>query len=314
MWPKIKSSIGEGIRRSYEAARNEKNHQRGEALLRGIVEITRSGSTPFSMRLEEALKDGGIEKIFYNVPKWEDVPKYVAPGTKDPLKRDLDWIADNHFLCGGGAVALAVLALFAGGAAFPTIQNVYVPKQPSLYGASETRDIKKSMSGKTLYEIVEPYIGKAKELSLADAKEIISLTSGRYIPSQGTFSGNGINFRIWNPGIEPESMKELYVDTRGNLGQSLGPSTTLADVLNRVVLRDNDNTIKSITIDFVKKNYGVDVTPQDISVERISGNLFHDVKYTPNGKPKATVFSTPTGHINFLREHTLFIPYEAMKQ
>ena len=200
-----------------------------------------------------------------------------------------------------GVLTLAVAAAAGGDTWHATDQEIKIP------------DIKRSPSGKTLYQIVEPYVGSKQELSDADAKEIISLTSGRYFPISTTFNGTGIEFKIWDPRAASKPHQEVYLRTRGNPGSNLASSTTLADILNRVVIRDDDSTIKSIVVGFIGKNYGVVVSSEDVLIERTGNRLLHDVKYVPGGKPTETKFSTPTGHINFLGNHVIFVPYLAMK-
>ncbi len=290
----------------YAAARKAGDAEAGDALIRRVIQQTRMHTPDFSLGLEILINEVGIKSIFDMAETWRDLTAKIGSSRTARPKTITERIRLEPIPYIVIPAVAATVGLLAGGIAFRDVKIIEVPSQQ--VSIDSPYAIKRSPSGRTAYQIFDPYQKTGKELSKVDLTDYLSLVGGRLSPK---ISPDGVYLTIWNPNLD-ERTTQLYKEIRGNDGRHLVPSTTLADGINPIVLDDKDIIIQEIVADFVLKNYQTKINPNDIILQR-SGGRISDILYSPKGIPTQTNFSTESGHILFREGQVLYVPNKAMR-
>ena len=165
----------------YKTARRDGDTQRGADLINAVIRQTREhkpGHIPeFSHRLDELMQKVGIQGIFDMAETWGDLTVRIGSSPTDKPQKFSEKIRLEPIPYIIIPAVTAVVGLLAGGIAFRDVKIIEVPSQQ--VSIDSPYAIKRSPSGRTAYQIFDPYQKTGKEMSRADLADYLALVGGR---------------------------------------------------------------------------------------------------------------------------------------
>ena len=173
---------------------------------------------------------------------------------------------------------------------------------------------------RTLYSIIKPVVSEAKKyLSNEDRLEIIRILGAKYGIVQTPSDFYGVSFEILNPKKASAEEKKAYEQVKQEYSKSyLKAPPTLADLLNMVVVRtgnilNDDHAVKEIVNGFFLRNYGVEVTLNEIDVMRNPDGSLKDIRYVPAAQRLKEILVSKPRHVLWLVGQKVPVPLEYMQ-